>query len=251
MLKKIIEHVAERSGFDMIAKWRVPNLSYTHRIRTLFKHFGITSVIDIGANAGQFYDQMRNEIGFAGPIYSFEPDPKLAAALAERATIDPDWTIFPVALGSSAGMTKFNVMTNPVYNSFHAPDLRQVAHHENGNVVANTVEIEVRTLDAMAAAFPDLSHTYVKMDTQGFDLEVLKGGQQVARQIPALQTEVSLKPLYLGGPTISESIAAFSEVGFAVADQFLVSTDGQHRAVEFDCIMVRDAGPTNRHLALA
>lgn len=240
MLKNLIEHAARRLGFDIIAKWRIPDLSYTHRLQTLFKHFGVTSIIDIGANAGQFHDQMRNQIGFKGPIYSFEPDPVLAAALADRAATDPNWTIFPVALGASAGMTTFNVMTNPVYNSFRVPDSRQLAHHENGNIVAYTVEVEVRTLDAMAAEFPDLAHTYVKVDTQGFDLEVLKGGQQVARQIPALQTEVSLTPLYLGGPTISESIAAFSEVGLSVADLFLVSTDGQHRAAEFDCVMVRD-----------
>jgi hypothetical protein len=68
----------------------------------------------------------------------------------------------------------------------------------------------------------------------------LKGGKRVARQVPALQTEVSLRQLYLDGPSMQESITAFNELGFAVADLFLVSTDGEHRAVEFDCIMVQD-----------
>jgi len=39
---------------------------------------------------------------------------------------------------------------------------------------------------------------------------------------------------------MEDSIKSFSEYGFSIADMFLVSTDGQHRAVEFDCIMVRD-----------
>ncbi len=240
MLRNMIGRVAGRVGFEMIAKWRVPNLSYTNRLLTLFEHFGITSVIDIGANAGQFRDQLRSEIGFDGPIYSFEPDPVLAAALTRRARADSEWTVFPFALGAVAGTTTFNIMHNSVYNSFYAPNAKQLAHHVNGNAVAETKDVEVRTLDGMAKMFPDLAHTYLKVDTQGFDLEVLKGGQGVARQVPALQTEVSLKRIYLNGPSMEDSIKSFSEYGFSIADMFLVSTDSQHRAVEFDCIMVRD-----------
>lgn len=240
MFKNVIGHIAASAGFEIIADWRMPNLSYTHRLQTLFKYFSITSVIDVGANAGQFRDQLRSEIGFAGPIASFEPDPALAAALRQRAAADPEWTIFPLALGAAAGTMTFNIMQNSVYNSFHVPDAEQSAHHGNGNAVAHALDVEVRTLDSMADAFPDLAHTYFKVDTQGFDLEVLKGGPETVRQVPALQTEVSLKRLYLKGPTMDESIAAFAQLGFSVADFFLVSTDGQHRAVEFDCIMVKD-----------
>ncbi len=239
MLKNIVGRIAESAGFELIADWRMPNLSYAHRLQTLFKYFDITSVIDVGANAGQFRDQLRSEVGFAGSIYSFEPDPALAAVLRQRAAADPKWTIFPIALGAAAGTMTFNIMQNSVYNSFRAPDVKQSAHHANGNAVAHTVDVEVRTLDSMAGTFPDLARTYFKVDTQGFDLEVLQGGRATVRQVPALQTEVSLQPLYLGGPTMEQSIAAFTQLGFSVADFFLVSMDGQHRAVEFDCIMVK------------
>jgi FkbM family methyltransferase len=240
MLKNVVGRIAASAGFEIIADWRMTNLSHTHRLQTLFKYFGITSVIDVGANAGQFRDQLRSEVGFTGPVYSFEPDPALAAALRQRAAADPEWTIFPIALGAAAGTMTFNIMRNSVYNSFHVPDAEQSAHHGNGNAVAHTIDVEVRTLDSMADAFPDLARAYFKIDTQGFDLEVLKGGWEVVRRVPALQTEVSLRRLYLEGPTMEQSIAAFARLGFSVADFFLVSTDGQHRAVEFDCIMVRD-----------
>jgi FkbM family methyltransferase len=232
--------LAGRMGFEVVASWRLPRLAYTRRLQELFQHFGITSVIDVGANAGQFRDQMRDEVGFAGPIHSFEPDPALAAALARRAASDPAWTVSPCALGASAGTMAFNIMDNPVYNSFHAPEGQEAGHAANGNRVVRTVDVEVRTLDAAAASLPDLAHAFLKIDTQGFDLEVLKGGEAVARQIPVLQTEVSLRRLYSGGPSMDEAIAAFGRLGFAVADLFLVSTDGGHRAVEFDCIMVQE-----------
>ena len=60
-----------------------------------------------------------------------------------------------------------------------------------------------------------------------------------ARQIPVVQTEVSLRKLYSGSPSMEESIAAFGKLGFTVADLFLISTDSGHCAIEFDCIMVR------------
>ncbi len=237
----MINALTAHTGFELIASWRLSNLAYARRLQGLLKHFGITSVIDVGANAGQFRDQMRDEVGFAGPIHSFEPDPALAAALSRRATADPAWTVHPCALGASAGMAAFNVMENPVYNSFHAPDAQEAGHAANGNRVARTVEVEVRTLDTAAVGLPDLSHAFLKIDTQGFDLEVLKGGHAAVRQIPLLQTEVSLRRLYSGAPSMGDSIAAFGALGFAVADLFLAATDGEQRAAEFDCIMVRDA----------
>lgn len=240
VLKSAIDQVAARAGVEVIAKWRMPTLAYATRLQRLFEYFAITSVIDIGANNGHFHDQIRHEVGFEGPVFSFEPDPGLSEELALRAAADPLWTVFPFALGAAAGTLPINIMNNSVYNSFHQPTEKPIGEFGHGNCVSRTVNVEVRALDAMAGEFPDLSHTYVKIDTQGFDLEVLKGGRDVMRQVPALQTEVSLLAQYLDAPMMDASIAAFSELGFGVADLFLVSTNGRHRAIEFDCIMVRD-----------
>jgi hypothetical protein len=84
-----------------------------------------------------------------------------------------------------------------------------------------------------------LRHTFLKLDAQGFDLEVLKGGKKSIMEIPAVQTEVSFKPLYDKMPGYKESIAAFGRYGFVVADFFLVASDSKHAAMEFDALMVR------------
>lgn len=103
MLRNLVNNVAQFTGFEILPKWRLINLHYARRLQAIFAYFDITSIIDVGANAGQFRDQMRNEVGFSGTIYSFEPDPTLAAALARRAAADSAWTVFPVALGAEAG----------------------------------------------------------------------------------------------------------------------------------------------------
>lgn len=233
----------------MVARWRLPHLAYARRLQALFGHFAIASVIDVGANSGQFRDQMRDEVGFAGPIHSFEPDPALAIALMRRAAADPAWTVHPCALGASEGMMAFNIMENSVYNSFHVPDAKAAGHAANGNRIVRTMNVEVQTLDAAAASLPDLAHAFLKIDTQGFDLEVLKGGQATVQRVPLVQTEVSLRALYSGSPSMQASIEAFEKLGFAVADLFLASTDGAHRAAEFDCVMVQDRNLADTGLA--
>jgi FkbM family methyltransferase len=245
-LKNVVETVAGMVGLDVVPKWRMPTLPMARKLSELFARLSISSVIDVGANEGQYRNFLRGEVGFTGQIYSFEPDPELSSALIERAkSHDPRWKVFPYALGPEAGTRLFNRMDDSLFNSFHEPNPEQPVHVRTLNKVVSTFPVEIRTLDEMAPEFGDLGRAYVKIDTQGFDLEVLKGGRNVIRAALALQTEVSLRPVYTGSPSFSESVSAFQAEGFAIADLFIVSSDGHMRAVEFDCVMVRDPDATS------
>ena len=207
------------------------------RLRQIFADYEIETVIDVGANQGQYRSFLRYQVGFKGRIESFEPIPELVEQLKRRAARDdPKWSIHPWALGAEPGDLTLNITRASTLSSFHKPIRIEV---RNADVVATTV-VPVRTLDAeFAASEVDLRRTYLKLDTQGFDLEVLRGGAQVISTFPALQTEVSFHPFYEGMPDYKMAIAAFETYGFVVADFFLVAKDTRHRAREFDCLMVR------------
>jgi len=236
-LKALLTRVAARAGYAVIPKWRVPTFPLASRLRQIFTEYRIERVIDAGANEGQYRDFLRTEVGFDGQIESFEPTPSLAARLQDRARGDRDWTIHPVALGSAEGNLQLNLMKESVLNSFRHP----VADGSlSGNIILDTVAVPVKTLDSLFAGDGGLVKTYLKLDSQGYDLEILKGAQLVASKIPALQTEVSMAPLYDGIPNYQESIDAFSAHGFKVVDMFLVATHAEKKyALEFDCIMIR------------
>ena len=240
LMKDLVGTVASRAGVELIAQWRLANLHHARRLRSVFSHFGIKAVIDVGANEGQFRDMLRQELGFSEWIYSFEPDPALASALERRAANDPGWNVQPFALGRVPGRGELNIMQEPSYNSFRDPAQDQAPGHASRNKVLRSVDVEIRTLDAVAGMFADLPHTYLKIDTQGFDLEVIAGGTDTLRRIPALQIEIPVRPIYQDTPSFEESLAVLRSQGFAIADMFLVSSDDQLRAVEFDCLMVRD-----------
>jgi FkbM family methyltransferase len=238
-MRKIVNQIAGMAGCEVIAKWRLGRLPAARRTEEIFKSRGITSVIDVGANVGQFHDFLRGEVGFDGWIYSFEPVPRMAATLIERCKADARWKVFPFALGPEPGQRSLNEMSDDQFTSFLSPVSSLPVIVQPLNKLAATHQVEVRTLDSMEGEFPDLAHTYLKIDTQGFDLEVLRGGHSVAAKVPALQTEVSFHRFYEGMPDFSASMKAFGEAGFVISDFFLVAQDKDFRAFEFDCLMVR------------
>ncbi len=96
-------------------------------------------------------------------------------------------------------------------------------------------------LDDLLPELGDLSRTYIKVDTQGFDLEVLAGGPKAFGQAPLAQTEVSFRPLYDGSPDWMQSVRAFQDAGFMIADFFIIGDPDQGAAWEADLVLIKPA----------
>ena len=184
----------------MLPHWRCPRFAIANRLRHIFVHFGIDTVIDVGAHEGEYGDFLRREVGFKGAIVSFEPVPEFATRLKAHAASDRLWTVHPCALGRKPGEMAINVMVGPRYSSFRSPLRVEIPLHDDRNTIVKTITVPLTTLDAEFARMPDLRRTYLKLDTRGFDLEVLAGGQRTVSEIPALQTEISFKALYEEAP---------------------------------------------------
>lgn len=80
---------------------------------------------------------------------------------------------------------------------------------------------------------------YLKMDTQGYDLEVLKGLGSMHEFIFALQSEISVIPIYQNMPHLTDSISFLEKAGFEIAGMYPVNQEKSTlRMVEFDVLMV-------------
>ena len=79
---------------------------------------------------------------------------------------------------------------------------------------------------------------YLKLDTQGFDIEVLQGGRDSLGAVRALQTEASVIGIYKGMPGYVDTIRYLDERGFDITGLYPVSRDSSLRLVEFDCVMI-------------
>jgi len=73
----------------------------------------------------------------------------------------------------------------------------------------------LRRLDSIAANYlrPD-SIPFIKIDTQGFEPQVLKGASELLKQTVGLQLELSLTPLYEGETVFTDMIAQLTLLGF-------------------------------------
>lgn len=239
----IVTGLAEKLGYSIIPTWRLESRELAQHLAKVFKHYAITTVFDVGANAGQYHDFLRNQVGFAGQIHSFEPQPHLAGALQERQVSDKSWVIHNLGLGSKNGELALNVMARDTFSSFRQPAADAAGSFSASNTVVDSVVVPVRRLDDLfPVASMDGQSSYLKVDTQGFDLEVLLGASEFLKTTQALQFELAIQRLYADVPHYSEMLEVVENMGFRISGLFPISMDEGLRAVEFDCVMVRAAG---------
>lgn len=244
MLKSLVGSVLRRMGYQAVRTDTLKSIAFTLQLRRVLTAQKIDTVFDVGANRGQFRDYLRGEVGFGGRILSFEPISRLHHALAERAKRDPLWQVFPFALGEEDGTLTINVMAADDFSSFLPPSTAGTERFRDSNAVATTETVQVRTLDgvfAEAKATHGVDRCHLKLDTQGYDLNVLRGGEGVLPQIVSLQTEASVIPLYEGSPSYLDTIAYLRGKGFELAGLSPITYDERHRLIEFDCLAVNTA----------
>jgi hypothetical protein len=86
---------------------------------------------------------------------------------------------------------------------------------------------------------------YLKMDTQGYDVQAFRGAGTRVKDMVAMQSEVANLPIYEGMPPMLEQLALYEEAGFSLTGMFPVTIDRRSlRVIEFDSMFVRtDARP--------
>jgi FkbM family methyltransferase len=241
---KMSDKVLRSLAYDLLP-WFPSKWVQWFRDRTVLKNvlerLQINCVIDVGANHGQFGMWLRRS-GYKGWIISFEPVAANFELLRAAAKKNKPWRVFSYALGAEEGQREINVTEGSVYSSFLNPrEESQTIFY--GNRVERRERVEVRRLDHVLDSCIEgiaAPRMYLKLDTQGFDLEVLEGARSIMPSILALQTEVSLRHIYQGMHSFAESVSCFQASGFEVIDFLTVSRDrDQLCAVEMDCVMAR------------
>lgn len=171
-------------------------------------------VVDVGANTGQFGSRLRR-LGYHGRIVSFEPLSGVFSQLKTLTDSDSNWTSYNCALGEEPGRASINVSQNTVYSSLLPQEAGTVAF-DAASVVERTEDIEVRTLDQMAAEIGG-KNVFLKIDTQGFEKHVMDGARSSLRTIAGVQLELPIVHLYQQTWTLVEAINYMANAGFILS----------------------------------
>ncbi len=215
-----------------------------HHLRRFFAHFKVDCVYDVGANKGQYRDVIRGAVGYKGIIISFEPIPEMVSLLQKKKAElkDENWYIEASALDESGGTAEFNVMMNDVFSSLKPPTHADIGIFTEMNSVRRVVTVKKETFAAQHAKYKDklqIARPFLKMDTQGNDLAVVRGAGEAIKEVVGLQSELSLRRIYDGAPMYNEAIDFYRASGFELSA--LVPNNAGHfpDLVEIDCIMYR------------
>jgi FkbM family methyltransferase len=240
IIVKLVQKCLRSLGCEVVPYPPRDRVRSRDSLRRALKLLSIDCVLDVGANHGRYGDQLR-DLGYKGWIVSFEPASGPFKELSIRAAARPPWRVFQYALGSENGQAEIMVNANDELTSFLTPiDSTKTIPR---NRIIGKESVEVRRLDSIfdeCMAGIDARNIYLKIDTQGYDMEVLRGAEGVLPQLKGAQTEVSFIPIYDGMPSYLESIREFEARGFRVVDIMPVSRDdGELLMVEMDCILAR------------
>lgn len=237
--KKFIKALIHAAGFDLHRF--TPASNPTFQLLKALSHFEIDLVLDVGANVGQFASELRS-IGYKDIIVSFEPLSAAHKALSNAAGSDPKWRVHQrSAIGDYDGEIEINIASNSVSSSvlpmmeIHSSAVEDLAY-------VGVESVPIRRLDSVAPAYLAKSRRpFLKIDTQGFEWQVLNGAVAILPKIHGILCELSLVTLYEGQRLWLDMIQRLESEDFrlwSLQKGFTDQNDG--RTLQVDAIFFKE-----------
>jgi FkbM family methyltransferase len=191
------------------------------------------TVIDVGANRGQFALFALKRFP-AARVLCFEPLPAAYGVLARTVGGDPRVRLEQCALGAVGGVLDLNVSESDDSSSLLAPTDLQLDAFPGTSCVAS-VPVKIRRLDDAVEAGRIAEPFLLKIDVQGFELDVLRGASRLLEGDGDLLVEASFAELYAGQPLADEVVAALLSQGYRLRGIFSVvnGRDGHPLQADF------------------
>lgn len=193
--------------------WRkgiIHNIAANIELESLIKNLEINTFFDIGSNKGQFI-LLVDGLFKNKKIYSVEPIKELYLKQKKFFGNNKNISFFNYGIGSE--IKKKNLfITNRVDSSSFLQT--KLSKKNSDYKIMQKREISIKTLDSLFSTIDLSKPSLIKIDVQGYELEVLKGGIKLLKKIDYILIEVSDKQLYLGQALETEIEKFLSDISF-------------------------------------
>ena len=209
-LKRAVKRLAYAAGFQIIRTQS--SRVGSHKLADVRKALAGEAapvILDIGANVGQSVEAFKDLLP-GSVIHSFEPSPaafrELSAVAQRFENVHPQ----NVGLADQPGQLELLENSSSVMNSF-----LDVGQDGWGKII-NKVAVPVTTLDAYCEAKGITQVSLAKIDTQGFDVQVLRGAARMmsAGRVKLVLIEITFSEMYRKGASPDQVYALLREYGF-------------------------------------
>lgn len=227
--------VFDRLGYAIVPKWQQATETWGGLTRLPVK-----TVLDIGALRGEFASDVLVPAFPAATIHCFEPSPDAFPMLADVAgNSDGRIVAHNFGLGEVEAELKFFVNVDfQASSSFLA---QTDANLEAFPQLERTEErvAKVRRLDDVAASLDIRSDLVVKIDTQGYEAHVIRGGRDTLRKAVGCVVEIQVAELYEGTSRFSDIYEELSAAGFGFCGAFDQRLGRDGNILYFDGLFIR------------
>lgn len=205
-MTNFIRKIIQKTGFDLHRyKHRPDKFSY-------LQTFDLQTVLDIGANTGQFTKEIRGKLPEA-KIYSFEPLEECFDKLNENMFGDKNFRAFNFALGDkNEKLEMYKSSYTPSSSILEMADIHKTLFpHTKEN---KPEQIEVKKLDDTATSLFLNKEILIKIDVQGFEDKVIAGGIETFKKAKVVIIENSFVELYESQPLFDDIYEKLKSLGF-------------------------------------
>jgi FkbM family methyltransferase len=198
---------------------KVRGLDPIRDLEFLLAHKPDPVVFDVGANDGETVQDFLRVFPRAR-LFAFEPYAGCCAILARKFGTNANVSIQNLALGAARCTTDLNLYSGNRMNSLLPLDAAPGNVMSQNFTLTGTAKVSVEALDAFCAEHRITAIDVLKIDTQGYDLQVLKGAVRLleTRRIKAVLLEVNFIPMYERQPSFLELHAFLSSFGYHLVD---------------------------------
>jgi FkbM family methyltransferase len=209
----------------------------------LLKHLKIQNidlVIDVGANQGQYANQLF-ELGYVGKVLSFEPLSAVYPKLQAASKIYPNWAVAErCAVGDLDGDIEINISQNTFSSSILPIQAAHTSVAPSSEYIGWEKVKIVRLDTVLPKHLAQVNAPFLKIDVQGFEEQVLAGASAILPGVKGLQLELSLVELYEGGKLFKAMLDKAFNLGFELHNLFPEFTDEKTgRLLQVDAVFFR------------
>ena len=238
VLENGVRRTINAIGFDL--RRYSPSSNPAFQLLKAINRFKIDLVLDVGANIGQFASELRS-VGFQGELVSFDPLSRAHHDLSKAASRDAKWQVHPrCAIGDHDGEIEINISKNSVSSSV-LPMLKAHSSAAENSAYVGVEKVPIFKLDSVAPAYLEKAvRPLLKIDTQGYEWQVLDGAHDILPRIQGVLCELSLVPLYEGQRLWMDMIRRLEKEGFSlwsIQQGFIDPHDG--RTLQIDAVFFR------------
>ena len=205
---------------------------------SVMQNLDCRTVVDIGANRGQFALVARHNFPNAN-IISFEPLPEPAEVFHRVFSFDSAVTLHKAAIGLVTGQYSMHVSARDDSSSLLPISSLQEKMFP-GTSEVGTVDVRVAPLTTFVNENDIVNPAMLKLDVQGFELDALRGCVPLLSKFEWVYCECSFVELYTGQKLAADVIDWLSNKGFRIVGMYNPAYDREGLAIQADFLFQRN-----------